>query len=460
MFSKLCGILAFSIIPLMIKRLAVLLIVFNCSIAYAQTIKTDVLVIGGTPSGVAAAIQSARSKIKTVLVEQSPSLCNNLTGNKMVDIIPDRNLPSGIWGEFRKHVVDHYRKTPGYDTVYNEPLKLEPNTGAAILSKIADTVKDLTIQLNASFTNIIKDGDRWEVTVNQNGKTETIKARVVIDATENGAVAAKANATYTDFDNNANKPSSNYYRTSIAMGDISPKQNSNTGPVNDIPPYPAYCIPIKAFVAKGIDNLLVTEKLLPIQADIQYLPAQLTLGQGAGVIAAFCAFYKTTTANLNVRLIQGELLDFKGYLLPLADISTDPFWRAIQQVCATGLLKGVQKKVNDQPQFLFMPDSIVTTAEVKPLLLEIYTRAFLWFNTTQLDKQFTVGNLLSFISELTLTDPQNVKKSISRDWNTQYHFTSKFDMNRPITRHEFAILANKFLNPFARTVDLNGRMVN
>ncbi|WP_183575495.1 FAD-dependent oxidoreductase [Mucilaginibacter sp. X5P1] len=444
----------------MIKKIAVLLLVFNCGISYAQSIKTDVLVIGGSPSGVAAAIQSARSKVKTVLIEQNSQLCSNLTENKMADVLADRNLPSGIWGEFRKRVIEYYKKTPGYDTTHNAPLQLEPATGATILSKIADTVKSLNIQLNATFTNIVKDGDRWEVTIKQNAKTETIKAKVVIDATETGDVAAKAKVTYVDFDNSKNKTGPNYYRTSIAMGDISPGQKANTDPDDNFPPYPAFCIPVKALVAKGVDNLLITEKLLPVKNNIQNLPHQLTLGQSAGVIAAYCAFFKTTTANLNVRLIQGELLDFKGYLLPLTDISTDPYCRAIQQVCATGLLKGVQKEGNAQTQFFFVPDSIVTTAEVKPILLETYTRAFLWFNANKLDKQFTIGNLLSFISELTLTDPDNVRKSMSRDWNMQYHFTSKFDMNRPITRREFAILANKFLNPFARTVDLNGRLVN
>ena len=373
----------------------------------------------------------------------------------------DRNLPSGIWGEFGKRVKEYYKKTPGYDTTLNAPLQLELNIGAQILSKIADTVKNLSIQLNTSFTNIVKDGDRWEVTLTQNGKIETIKARVVIDATESGAVAQKAGASYKPYDNQENKSSPNYYRTSIAMGDVSPPSSYQVDNVNyNYPPYPSYCIPIKAVVATGVTNLLVTDPILPLKGDINYLADQLTLGQGAGAIAAYCAFFKTTTANLNVRLIQGELLDFKGYILPLADISTDPYWRAIQQVCSTGLLKGVQKKVNGEAQFLFMPDSIVTTAEIKPVLLETYTRAFLWFNANKPDKQFTVGNLLSFISELTLTDPDNVKKSMSRDWNSLYHFTSKFDMNRPITRREFAILANKFLNPFARTVDLNGRLVN
>ncbi|SDR84592.1 FAD dependent oxidoreductase [Mucilaginibacter mallensis] len=448
----------------MIKKIAVLLLVFNCSISYAQSIKTDVLVIGGGLSGVAAAIQSARSKVKTVLIERDSILCNNLSGKAMEYVLADRNSPSGIWDEFRKHVVDRYHKTPGYDTIYNDPLKLEPSIGAAILANIADTVKNLSIELNTSFTNIVKDGDRWQVTVTQNGKIKTIKARILIDATEKGSVIAKAGATYVSNDEWKINDGTNAYRTSIAMGSFRPYRPLDTSQYKfTYIPSPEYCIPIRDFLAKGVDNLLVAGKQWRQPTNpFTYLRANLNLGQAAGVIAAYCAFYKTTTANLNVRLIQGELLDFKSCLLPFDDIGVDPYWRAIQQICATGMLKGVTEEREHHYVYtvLFMPDSIVTTAEIKPVLLETYTRAFLWFNANKLDKQFTVGNLLSFISELTLTEPDNVRKSMSRDWNSLYHFTSKFDMNRPITRREFAILANKFLNPFARTVDLNGRLVN
>ena len=103
----------------------------------------------------------------------------------------------------------------------------------------------------------------------------------------------------------------------------------------------------------------------------------MILGQGAGVIAAYCAFYKLRLRNLNVRKIQTELLDFKGDLLPVNDIGADPYWRDIQQVCATGLLKPVIKPGEDETKVSFDPDSAVTTAEIKPVMLEIYTRAFL-----------------------------------------------------------------------------------
>ena len=211
-----------------------------------------------------------------------------------------------------------------------------------------------------------------------------------------------------------------------------------------------------------MDNYTGNRKsVLPANKNIQYLPLQLTLGQGAGTVAAYCAFFKTTTNNLNVRIIQGELLDFKGYLLPFTDISPkDPDWRAIQQVCATGLIKGILHIKRNDSEFLFKPDSLVSTAEIKPVLIEIYTRAFLWFNKEKPGERFTLGNLVSFISDYTLTDPQVLKFRIKRDWKSLYKFKTDFDLNRQITRREFAVLANKFLNPFARTVDLNGMPVN
>lgn len=381
----------------MIKKFAALLLFLHFTVAYSQTIKTDVLVIGGTPSGVAAAIQSARSKVKTVLIEQE-----------------------------------------------------------RIFTQNADTVKNLTIDTNAKFVSIKKDDDRWEIVISANGRTETIKPRVVVDATKNGIVVKAAGLKCPTLDIVQSASQSKEYRTSIATGnDIGIRLDTLV--TNNYPPWPAYIVPIKALIVKGADNLFFIGDLLP---GVHDLADQLALGQGAGVTAAYCAFFKTTTTNLKPRIIQGELLDFKGYILPLADVGNDPYRRAIQQVCATGLLKGRSKIIDGRDQFVFMPDSVVTTAEVKPVLLEIYTRAFLWFNMAKPGKEFTVGNLLSFISELTLTDPDNMQKAMAKDWKAKYKFTAGFDLNKPITRREFAILANQYLNPFGRAIDLDGRVVN
>src|ERR1700744_1413548 len=121
----------------MIKKLAALLLFLHFSVAYSQTIKTDVVVIGGTPSGVAAAIQCARSKVKTGLIQESRVFTQN-----------------------------------------------------------ADTIKNLSIDTAAKFISIKKDDDRWDVVISANGKTETLKPRVVVDATKDGAVVKAERLKY------------------------------------------------------------------------------------------------------------------------------------------------------------------------------------------------------------------------------------------------------------------------
>ncbi|WP_345949840.1 FAD-dependent oxidoreductase [Mucilaginibacter sp. PAMB04274] len=608
----------------MLKKLLVVLLCSGLSYTYADTIKTDVLVIGGSASGTAAALQCARSKVKTILVEPGPWLGGEMTSGGMCVVDANRNLPSGIWGEFRKKVREFYMKTPGFDTTRNAVLRFEPYTGAAILRKMTDTVKNLTLKLNTPWTTVKKNGTGWEVTITEKGKTNTIKTQVLIDATGTGDVAAKAGVPFiTGFDSRKDtgeqlapenalpviqditwcailkdygraadktiaKPegydpaqydclkgkdllkmvqggklpndkymikwsecansykasvdlldpknreqyyketrlrvlgliyylqtvgglknfsvtdefgtpdglppipymreyrrakgqirmvlddiltpynrSSKLYRTSIAVGDASPGQHfvDKRGPQTPYPPFPAYSIPLGTVVLPDAENLLVTEKALStthlVNASAFYPSVQMVLGQGAGTVAAYCAFFKTTTKHLNVRTIQGEVLDFKGYLMPFSDVPlTDPNFRAIQQVGATGLLKGVQQVNGKTAAVLFKPDSLVLTAEVEPVIKEIYTRAFLWFNKAKPAEQFTVGNLLSFISEITLTEPKVLNSTLEKQWQANYKFKQAFDLNRPITRREFAVLTNKYLNPFARTVDLSGKLVN
>jgi hypothetical protein len=448
---------------------------------YAQSIKTDVLVIGGGPSGMAAAIQSARSKAKTILIERDSIY---LTYKKdTVHFDPDfgkplavatlhnsRKLSSGIWDEFREKFCDFHKTDKESVVLVDSSLRYDSWSGAEVLHKMADTTKNLTVDSRIKFNSIKKDDDFWTVSIIQNGRIKAIRARVVVDATRESLVVLSAGATFQRLDSVLNKAGSKLYRTSIAMGDGLPweRHGDITAPADNYPPFTMFCVPMKAVIAKGAENLLVTEALFTPSTELQYLPRQLSIGQGVGALAAYCAFYKTTTKNLNVRAIQGEILDYKGYLMPIADITPkDPAWRAVQQICSTGLIRGVlQLTTHDTDTspngeaFLFKPDAIVTTAEIQPVLQEIYTRAFLWFNREKPGEKFTIGNTLSFISDYTLTDPAILKATIQKAWKTQFKFKSDFDLNRPITRREFAVLANKYLNPFARTVDLNGRLVN
>ena len=445
----------------MIKKLFVIILAAHCSLIFGQTIKTDVLVVGGSTSGVAAAIQCARSKVKTVLAAQGQTLGSfKEDGLHITDAI--RNIPSGAWGEFRKNIQATYKNAVGFDTTYNAALKFRPDTGTSILMKMADTTKNLSLYLGIRFTAIKKDGEKWEVTLLQNDKTIKIIARVIIDATEDGMVAVKAGAKLPATSGSAkddNNPAA--YRTSIATGISWLRDKGANFNKNSYPAYPCWFVPMSSVILNDAENILVTEKLPADNNGFGNTAFEFEIGQGAGTVAAYCAFFKTTTKNLKVRIIQGELLDFKGYLLPFTDIrQTDRDWRAIQQVCATGLIKGILEPTQNDAEFLFKPDLPVNTAELQPVLTEIYTRAFLWFGKEKPGEKFTLANLLSFISDYTLTDPQVLKYRIQRDWKTFYRFKTDFAPNKLVTRREFAVLANKCLNPFARTVDLSGRLIN
>ncbi len=454
----------------MAKNLLFAVFLWCTSFSYAQTIKTDVLVIGGTPSGVAAAIQSARSKLKTLLImpKQEIDIEIHMSRPLPADIvaglakIPHRdtyiiptnqNLPSGIWGEFRDRVRAFYKSTPGYDTTYNAPLKFEKYTGLAVLKGIADTVKNLTVKLNTTFTAIKKDGTGWEVSITVNGKTDIIKTKVVVDATYEGEVISKVGAAVLPAYNVYKNYNETLQRTSIAVADYGDRSDN---PHVDFTSPIGYSIPMKYAIANDVENLLVTEKALPEPHGGLYLPAQLTVGQGVGCIAAYCAFFKTTTKNLNTRIIQQELLDFKGYLMPYEDIKPDnKYIRAVQQVGATGMLKRIYKGFD----MVFMPDTTVTATEIKPVLNEIYSRAFIWFDKEKPGELFSVGNTLSLISEFTLTEPKTLQATLQKEWQVKYGFTN-FNTARPITRLEFAVLVNQYLNPFAHKIDLDGNIVN
>lgn len=608
----------------MFKKLLLLLLLTPVLGVFAETIKTDVLVVGGTPSGVAAAIQSSRSKIKTLLIEAGPWLGGEMTAGGMCILDGNKSLPSGVWGEFRKKVYDFYKRTPGYDTAANAALRFEPFTGAAILKKMCDTVKNLTVKLNMPVTAVKKDGNGWELTVTLNGKPATVKAKVLVDATPLGDIAAQSGATFWEgFDSRAETgealapekalpiieditwcavlkefekntiylmqkpegydeanyvglkgkdikkmleagrlPNNKYlikwtentygatlnqlkpqnreayykamrlrtlglvfyiqnelgfknigiddrefgspdhlpyipyvreyrrakgltrmtlgeiynpyanklYRTSIAVGDAGFGQHyaDPNAPKTNYPPLPAYTIPLGSIIAKDVVNLIITEKAMSTthltNASTFYPSVQMTVGQAAGATAAYCVFFDKTTKTMNaqtVRTIQGEILDYKGILYPFADIGpTDKYFRSVEQIIGTGMLKQVHQLNGKTMQVLFKPDSAVSTADIEPVLREIFTRAFIWFSKNKPGETFSVADMLSYISDYTLTEPKTLQLTLQKQWQDTYKFKQTFDLKRPITRYEFAVLANKYLNPFSTHVDMTGKVVN
>lgn len=416
------------------KRLIPFLIFFVPFFVSAETIKTDVLVIGGGPVGVAAAIQASRSGVKTLLIESSGQLGGFLSNQANKNYVLTSALNVGIWAEIYRRIQET-KKIKTADSLVVYKLSLNPEVNAAVIKNITDTVKNLTVKLSSGFKSIKKEGKYWNVVLD-NG--QEIRAYAVIDAMPDARVATSAKAVYS-----IKSSGENVFKTSTAGLSISP-----------------YQVPISWFLPrKGVENIFATELVNAqlFKDDKTFRPETMMTGQTVGVLAAYVAFFKTDNTKLNIRIVQNELLTYKSIIVWYADVSlTDVHKTSIQHTSVTGLLK---PDIKDTLPY-FLPDSSVKSSEIKPVLSEIYTRTFLWFNKNKPGPYFTVANMLSLISEFTLTDPDNLKRRMAIDWKEKYKFTSDYNLSKQITRREFAVLSNVFLKPFDRRVDESGKLIN
>ncbi len=162
---------------------------------YAQDKQTELLIIGGGASGTTAAIQASRMGIATLLIEETTWLGGMLTSAGVSAIDGNHQLPSGLWGEFRNKLYQHYGGPDKVETGWVSNTLFEPSVGNQILQNLASH-KNLTILYNTSVVSLQKDDDGWRVGVVRNKKRQLISAKLIIDATELGDVAAMAGVMY------------------------------------------------------------------------------------------------------------------------------------------------------------------------------------------------------------------------------------------------------------------------
>ena len=148
----------------------------------------DVIVVGGDPEGVCAAVSSARSGLKTLLIEDDEALGGLMTLGKLnfIDICESRDgsiLTQGLFMEF-------------YDAVGGTAFDVE--TAKQFFYDWVVNEKNATLKLNTEFIKPVMDGDTIVgVVVKENGEQATYTASRIIDATVDADVAAAAGAPYT-----------------------------------------------------------------------------------------------------------------------------------------------------------------------------------------------------------------------------------------------------------------------
>ena len=177
-----------------------LLLPFFCGATTLPPVVTDVLVIGGGASGVAAGIQSARMGAQTIIAEETPWLGGMLSAAGVSATDGNHMLPSGIWGEFRGRIYQHYGGPQRVATGWVSNTHFEPRVADSIFKSMASAEKNLQVHYFRRFLTVTKhrgviNGARFlDLTT---GDTVTVRAKQLIDATELGDVVAAADIPFS-----------------------------------------------------------------------------------------------------------------------------------------------------------------------------------------------------------------------------------------------------------------------
>lgn len=148
----------------------------------------DVIVVGSDPEGIAAALSAARNGMKTLLLskDETPGGLYTLGALNFIDIPETRDgktLVGGIYKEFYDKVGGS-----GFDIV----------NAANVFHDMLVSEDNLTVRYGSAFKEPVMEGQTITGAVATEGdKDVTCTAPYVIDATQDGDVAAAAGAPYT-----------------------------------------------------------------------------------------------------------------------------------------------------------------------------------------------------------------------------------------------------------------------
>lgn len=170
-------------------RMKILAFVFllAASLAFgAPKESAEIVVVGGTPSGIAAALTAARLGHRVILIESRPYLGSPLTSAMLNTFDMDRwklerSTVQGIFAEF-------YRALG---------LTFDPVAARKYFLEVVREEPLITLELDTEFTGAVLSGNALRgIEVSRGGRRWEIGARVVIDCTDDADVAAASGVPF------------------------------------------------------------------------------------------------------------------------------------------------------------------------------------------------------------------------------------------------------------------------
>ena len=175
--------------------------------------EADVVVVGGGPAGFAAALASARTGAKTVLIERYGSLGGLFTNGLVLIVIgtaegvrdgKQRLVTRGICKEFMDRAkamgANVYRVDPWHGQ--NEPT-IDPEGAKVLMDQMVRAEKNLEVFFHCWGVDVIQDGSsvRGVIFESKQGR-QAILAKRVVDCTGDGDVSFQAGADFRQITHN------------------------------------------------------------------------------------------------------------------------------------------------------------------------------------------------------------------------------------------------------------------
>ncbi len=145
----------------------------------------DLLIVGGSASGVSAAVTAARLGMKVALVEETNRI-GGMASNGLGST--DLRMPSrsnGFFEDFRRRIVDFYGEGNG--------LRYEPRVALAVFKEMVNEHAGISLFLRCEAAQPLMKGKRVVGACVRDvisGRTGLLQAKVTIDATHTGDFAA------------------------------------------------------------------------------------------------------------------------------------------------------------------------------------------------------------------------------------------------------------------------------
>jgi len=413
-------------------------------IGWCQNKRPEVLIYGAGADSYAAALQSARSNLNTVWILDDNQIVPELTTQSTV-ITSGENLDAGLWAELLAGTLRSEKVGDSLSAIAKK--RINPRIVQNVMDSTIKATRNLTVIREAKVTSVRKKGQYWHVSL---GTRERYRVRALVDGSKDVHLFRMAFAEIDSIETRAvfdasyfrSSSSDDHWRTGVAVGHFNGR---------------AITVPLAGLVPADDDNLFFTHQVPSLRTLLTHtsedIPLLMHIGQAVGAAAAYTAFLKTTSDKLDVRKVQGELLQYRARLMPFTDIHLeDKHFNAIQRIGSTGLLRGFSDTTGN---LLFLPDSSVSASELQPVLNLLFSRSQIWFIDHPEVDVFRVSDLFSLIKYIGQRGDE-LEKQVEKNWSRRFYFDGEYDAQRVVTRRMAAVLLDTYCKPFDVSVGLTG----